>query len=114
MKYGSLWRTGANTATHFSTDKPLRFGTLDVPAGKYTLYSIPEADGGWLIINRQTGQNGQQYDVKQDLGRVRLSVRDLQDPVETFTISAREESGRGLLALQRDRKELVTEFVGAR
>lgn len=110
VKYGSLWRTGANAATHFSTDKPLRFGTLDVPAGKYTLYSIPESEGGWLIINKQTGQNGQQYDEKQDLGRVRLRVRDLQEPVETFTISAREEAGRGLLGLQWDKRELLTEF----
>lgn len=114
VKYGSLWRTGANTATHFSTDKPLRFGTLDVPAGKYTLYSIPEADGGWLIINKQTGQNGQQYDESQDLGRVRLRARDLQEPVETFTISARAEAGRGLLGLQWDRRELVTEFEPGR
>ena len=111
VKYGTLWRTGANLATHFSTDKPLRFGTLDVPAGKYTFYSIPEADGGWLIISKATGQNGQQYDEKQDLGRVRLHARDLPDPVETFTISAREEAGRGVLALQWDRKELVTEFT---
>ena len=114
VKYGNLWRTGANTATHFSTDKPLRFGTLDVPAGKYTLYSIPEADGGWLIINKQTGQNGQQYDKSQDLGRVRLRARDLHEPVETFTISAREEAGRGLLGLQWDRRELVTEFEPGR
>ncbi len=78
------------------------------------LLPLTEADGGWLIINRQTGRNGQQYDVKQDLGRVRLSVRDLQDPVETFTIAAREESGRGLLALRWDRKEMVTEFILAR
>lgn len=114
VRYGRLWRTGANAATHLTTDKPLRFGTLDVPAGRYTLFSMPEADGGWLIINKQTGQNGQQYDEKQDLGRVRLAARDLPAPVEVFTISAREENGRGLLALQWDRKELVSEFTVAR
>ncbi len=114
IRYGRLWRTGANAATHFTTDKPLRFGTLEVPAGKYTLFSIPEADGGWLIINKQTGQNGQQYDEKQDLGRVKLTARELPAPVEVFTISTREENGRGLLALQWDRKELVSEFTAAR
>lgn len=114
IRYGRLWRTGANMATHFTTDKPLRFGTLDVPAGKYTLFSMPEANGGWLIINKQTGQNGQQYDEKQDLGRVRLAGRDLSTMVEVFTISAREENGRGLLALQWDRRELVAEFTGSR
>lgn len=110
VEYGKLWRTGANRATHFSTDRPLRLGSLDVPAGDYTLYSIPAADGGTLIINRQTGQNGQQYDENQDLGRVKLTARPLAQPVEVFTISAREEGGRGLLALQWDRTEMVVEF----
>ncbi len=111
VKYGTLWRTGANRATHFKTDKALRFGTLDVPAGEYTLYSFPAADGGLLVINRQTGQNGQQYDEKQDLGRVQLTARPLTSPVEVFTISAREENGRGLLALQWDLTEMVAEFT---
>ena len=111
VPHGKLWRTGANTATHLTTDKPLRFGTLNVPAGKYTLYSIPEADGGMLIINKQTGQNGQQYDEKQDLGRVKLKARPLAEPVEAFTIATREENGRGVLALQWDGTELVAEFT---
>lgn len=110
VKYGQLWRTGANLATHFSTDVPLRVGTLDVPAGRYTLYSIPEADGGVLIINRQTGQNGQQYDATRDLGRVTLSARPLSAPVEAFAIVVREEGGRGVLALQWAQRELVTTF----
>ena len=111
VRFDSLWRTGANMATHITTDNPLRFGTLDVPAGKYTLYSIPSANGGVVIINRQTGQNGQQYDEKQDLGRVPLVARKLAEPVEQFTIVAREENGRGALALQWDLTELVAEFT---
>lgn len=114
VRNGQLWRTGANRATHFKTDVPLRFGTLDMPAGEYTLYSIPEADGGLLIINKQTGQNGQQYDEKQDLGRVRLQAKPLTSPVEVFTIAVREEGGRGVLALQWDRTELVTPFEVAK
>ncbi len=110
VKYGQLWRTGANQATHFSTDVTLRVGSLEVPAGRYTLYSIPEAGGGTLIINRQTGQNGQQYDSARDLGRVPLRARTLAAPVEVFTIVVREENGRGVLALQWDRTELVTDF----
>lgn len=111
VRHGQLWRTGANRATHFSTDRTLRFGDLVVPPGEYTLFSIPEADGGLLIINRQTGQNGQQYDAARDLGRVRLSARPLASEVEAFTIAVREENGRGVLALQWDRTELVTTFT---
>jgi hypothetical protein len=114
VRYGALWRTGANRATHFKTDSELRFGDVVVPPGEYTLYSIPEATGGILIINRQTGQNGQQYDQARDLGRIPLRARPMASEVEAFTISVREENGRGLLALQWDRTELVAEFTVTR
>jgi hypothetical protein len=114
VRYGQLWRTGANRATHFTTDRELRFGDLVVPAGEYTLYSVPEATGGVLIINRQTGQNGQQYDHARDLGRIPLRARALDREVEAFTISVREEDGRGILALQWDRTELITAFTVTR
>ena len=114
VRYDQLWRTGANRATHFSTDTPLRFGEFLVPAGDYTLFSIPAADGGVLIINKQTGQNGQQYDQARDLGRIPLRARALPASVEAFTIAVRTENGRGVLALQWDMTELVAEFAVAR
>lgn len=110
VRHGQLWRTGANRATHFKTDSELRFGDLVVPAGEYTLFSIIEADGGTLIINRQTGQNGQTYDQTRDLGRVPLRAQPLDREVEAFTIAVREENGRAVLALQWDRREMVTDF----
>lgn len=111
IKYGVRWRTGANRATHFSTDTDLMFGDLEVPAGEYTLFSIPEEDGGLLLINTQTGQNGQTYDEALDLGRVDLQFRNLDDVVEVFTISVSEENGMGMLKLQWDNQELVTPFT---
>ena len=113
VRYGQLWRTGANQATHLTTSRDLQFGPLHVPAGTYTLFSIPEADGGVLIINRQTGQNGQTYDQDRDLGRVPLRARALSDVVEVFTIAVTEENGRGLLRIQWDGTELVAEFTVA-
>ncbi len=111
VRYGALWRTGANRATHFKTDRPLQFGDVLVPAGEYTLFSIPEADGGVLIINRQTGQNGQTYDVARDRGRVQMRTRPLDHEVEGFSIVVRESNGRAVLALQWDRKEYFVEFT---
>jgi hypothetical protein len=109
-----VWRTGANEATHFETDRDLVFGTgsdtLAVPAGRYTLFSVPERDGGWLIINRETGQAGTAYDSTKDLGRVRLVARPLSAPVETFTIRAETEAGANLLRLQWDNAERVVPF----
>jgi len=56
VPYGKVWRTGANAATALHTKGNLQIGTLNVPAGHYTLYSIPEKDGWTLIVNKQTGQ----------------------------------------------------------
>src|SRR5690606_2233295 len=90
VPFGEVWRTGANQATHFRTSRDLVFGagadTLVVPAGTYTLFSIPQPDGGVLIINRQTGQTGTAYDPARDLGRVTLTSRPLPEMVERFTI----------------------------
>jgi hypothetical protein len=114
VPFGQVWRTGANQATHFTTDRDLVFGTgadtLVVPAGRYTLFSIPERDGGRLIISRQTGQAGTAYDPAHDLGRVRLTARPLAEPVEVFTIAANPDGSGGVLRLQWDRTELVAPF----
>jgi hypothetical protein len=114
VPFGSVWRTGANEATHFETDRDLVFGTgadtLVVPAGRYTLFSVPERDGGWLIINRETGQAGTAHDPARDLGRVRLTTRSLSTRVETFTIKAETEGGANLLRLQWDDAERVAPF----
>jgi hypothetical protein len=108
VPYGQVWRTGANEATHFTTDRALVLGsgadTLRVPAGTWTLFSIPEADGGVLIVNRQTGQTGTAYDAARDLGRVRMSVRALAEPVELFTIAV---VPGGALELRWDRRAFV-------
>jgi hypothetical protein len=91
VPYGQVWRTGANEATHLATDRDLVLGsggdTLVVPAGRYTLFTIPEASGGTLIVNRQTGQGGTTYDQARDLGRVRLTARPLASAQELFNIA---------------------------
>ena len=114
VPFGTVWRTGANEATHFQTDRDLVLGTgrdtLSVPAGRYTLFSVPERDGGWLIISRETGQAGTAYDSTKDLGRVRLAARPLSTPVETFTIKAETEGDANLLRLQWDDGERVVPF----
>jgi hypothetical protein len=89
VPYGKVWRTGANAATTLTTDRDLMIGHLNVPAGKYTLYTIPNAKEWTLIVNKQNGQWGTEYDEKQDLGRVTLAVKSTKAPVETFVIDVK-------------------------
>jgi hypothetical protein len=116
VPFGKVWRTGANEATHLTVEGgTLVIGsgadTLAIPAGRYTLYSIPEQGGGTLIVNRQTGQGGTTYEMARDLGRVRLASRPLSSPAEQFTIAVTGTGNSGELRLQWSGTEL---FVPAR
>ena len=88
MPFGEVWRTGADEATTLITQKPLTIGETTVPAGAYTLYTLPKADGtAQLIINKELGQWGTDYDEKQDLARIELKAAKPELPVTQFTIS---------------------------
>jgi hypothetical protein len=77
---------GANAATH-SPPVDLTIGGSPLPAGKYTLWTLPSPTGWKLIINKQTGQWGTAYDSTQDLVRVDARVETLAAPVEQFVIA---------------------------
>ena len=86
VPYGKVWRTGANAATTLKTPIDLKIGDLKVPAGTYTLYSLPSENGCILIVNKQTGQWGTVYDESKDLGRTPMNPIEQADPVETMVI----------------------------
>jgi len=95
VPYGEVWRTGANEATTFVTDANLSIGGKDVPAGSYTIFTVPNADKWSLVISKGTGEWGTQYPGQdKDLARVDMKVSKLPSPVENFTISY-EKSGSG-------------------
>jgi len=95
VPYGKVWRTGANEATTFVTSSDVTVGGKDVPAGSYTLFTIPNEDKWTLIINKKTGEWGIPYKYESDeLARVDMNVSKLPSPMEDFTISY-EKSGNG-------------------
>jgi hypothetical protein len=100
--WGKAWRAGSDEATLLITQKPLMIGDTAVPAGAYTLYVVPNADGSAkLVINKQLGQWGLQYDAGQDLARVDLTRSDITPSVDEFTIVlAKNPAGGGLLEMQ--------------
>jgi len=106
VPYGKVWRTGANEATTLTTPIALSIGGTSVPAGKYTLWTLPQESGWKLVINKQTGQWGTEYDEKQDLARVDMQKSSTQQPVEQFTISFNNKGD--------DATELVLEWENTR
>jgi hypothetical protein len=96
------WRAGANAATMFTTDADITVGTLAVPKGTYTLYAWVQNPDAWdLIISKQTGQWGLNYDAKQDLGRVKMTMSKPPALVETLKYTIADKgAGKGELRLE--------------
>ena len=94
VPYDKVWRTGANEATTFNTTADLMVGDLHVPAGNYTLYTIPGENEWTIIINKQTGQSGTVYQQEQDLGRTKVKAEKAPGVVQQFTISFDPASGK--------------------
>ena len=106
VPWNQVWRTGANAATGLTTDRDITIGGAVVPAGSYTLWTLPTRDGATLIVNRQTGQWGTDYQASEDLVRIPLVQRRLAEPVDTFTIAL---DSAGALRISWDRTEWETE-----
>lgn len=105
IPYGKLWRTGANEPTIFFTQIPLYFAGIQVPAGVYSLYTIPGPREWFIIVNRSTTQWGEEsnYTSKvkgQELGRTPVERKGLKPPVETFTIRGEPGNTAGSLVLE--------------
>jgi hypothetical protein len=94
---GREWRTGADEATTLKTDKALMFGTLHVPAGTYTLYTIPTGGTWHLIISKKTGQWGVPYPKGEDLGRAPMTLGKATAAAEQLTISVEDTKAGGTL-----------------
>ncbi len=88
IPYDRVWRTGANAATQFTTSVPITLAGISLPAGMYTLWTVPREKGGAeLIVNKQTGQWGTGYDDRFDVAMKPMLVDTASAPVEKFTIS---------------------------
>jgi hypothetical protein len=100
ISYDRVWRTGANAATQLTTSAPITLAGLPLPAGTYTLWTVPHASGVDLIVNRQIGQWGTEYSRSHDLGTAPMKSDSVAPPVEKFTISIEASDARhGTLAM---------------
>lgn len=112
VKYSRWWMPGADEATTFTTNRALTIGTLEVPAGDYTIYTQPGDAEFLLVINKELGQFHTVYHPAQDLGRVAM-MKEANDPIAerlTFAIEPKPGSG-GVLKLIWDDRSYVVPFT---
>ena len=120
VPYDKVWRTGSDEATLLITQKPIAIGGTTIPAGAYTLFTLPAADGSAkLIINKQIGQWGAShgdpkeiYNESLDIARIDLKKDALDKPVDQFTMAIEKNaSGGGLLKLMWESTQFSAPFT---
>jgi hypothetical protein len=116
VPYGEIWRTGADEATLLITQKPIVFGGTTVPAGAYTLFTLPQEDGSAkLIINKQVGQWGVgpgSYDEQQDLARIDFEKDAPEKTADQLTIAiSKNPTGGGVLKISWEDAQFSAPFT---
>ena len=107
-----IWRTGANEATTFVTGANLTVGGKAVPAGSYTIFTIPKADKWTLIINKKTAEWGIPYKYEADeLARVDMRVSKTAAPVENFTIAFDQAGSKCTLRMEWENTRASVEIT---
>jgi hypothetical protein len=111
VPYNRVWRTGSGQATALTTEADLELGGMEIPRGSYSLYTFPTETQWKLIVNKQTGQWGTVYNPQQDLARVALDKRILQNRIEKLTfVLDRGANGSGMLKIEWENTSLSLPF----
>jgi hypothetical protein len=116
VPYGQVWRTGADEATLLTTKEPIEIGGTSLPAGTYSLFTVPAEDGtAKLIINKKTGQWGIPYnedsEKANELARVDLKKSTLDKTVDQFTMAIEPEAGGGVLKMMWENTQYSVPFT---
>jgi Protein of unknown function (DUF2911) len=112
VPYGQIWRTGANDATTFVTDTNVTVGGKAVPAGSYTIFTVPKADAWSLVISKKTGEWGTDYPgEKEDLVRAPMNVSKTSAPVENFTIAFDQAGSKCTLRMEWENTRASVEIT---
>ena len=117
VPYGKVWRTGADEATLLTTEQPIVMGETTIPAGTYSLFTVPAADGtAKLIVNKKTGQWGipykEQSEATNELARIDLKKDTLDKTVDQFTMAIeRNPSGGGVLKMMWENTQFSVPFT---
>ena len=86
VPYGEVWRTGANGRTTISFSTPVKLNGTDIPAGKYSLFTIPGQSEWTIAINKDSTSSPFAYNASNDVARVTAPAVKLAENIETFSI----------------------------
>lgn len=88
VPFDKIWRTGANACTKITFSDKVKLDGNDVPAGAYSLFTIPGKAEWTIIVNKNVNQSGtSNYKQEEDLVRFKVKPTLLTEKIETFTIN---------------------------
>lgn len=103
VPYGKVWRTGANEATEITLYKDATINGTEVPAGTYSLFTIPEEEKWTVVFNSDLNQWGAyRHDPAKDVAKVEVDSKKTESTVEAFAITFQEADGGADLIMAWD------------
>ena len=101
VAYDEVWVTGAHKATNISFDKPVSISGVEVPKGKYGLFTIPGKEEWTIIINKQWDMHlADDYSEAEDVVRVSVKPQTLSESIESLTFEVLDENGTGNIIIK--------------
>lgn len=108
VPYGKLWRTGANEATEITFTTNVKIGEKALPAGTYTLFTIPNENKWTIILNSELGQWGDfSYDESKNILSYEAEITENDDIYEGFTIQFEDITGGFNMYLLWDKIKVI-------
>ncbi|WP_344757735.1 DUF2911 domain-containing protein [Mucilaginibacter dorajii] len=114
VPWNRIWRTGADAATKIYLSKPLYFNGSELPAGTYSIFTMPSPTGFTLIFNKQANIWGTEHNADYDLLKIPMQTQSLDEPVEllTFAIAPADNNG-GVISFSWDKVKASVGFTTA-
>jgi hypothetical protein len=108
VPFGQVWRTGANEATEVTLTRDIKINNLDLKAGNYSLFTIPDRDKWVIIFNSDLGLWGAyNYNIKSDVLRFDVPVEAIPAPAEAFTIQIDQKNDKADLTMVWDKTKVT-------
>jgi hypothetical protein len=113
VPWGKADRLGADEATLLITQQPILIGGTTIPAGAYTLYTVPSENGPTqLAFSTNIGKWGVPVDETHDLARVDLKKDTLEKPVDQLTLAVENNpAGGGVLKIMWENTQFSLDFI---
>ena len=110
VPYDRFWRTGADAATKLTLSHPIYFNGKELPAGEYSIFTMPSKNGWTIMFNKQPNIWGTEYKAENDVLRVPMSVEVLQETVELLTIEVVQADKGGRIEVSWEKLKVSVPF----